>query len=373
MRLSLFLPLMVILILISCNVNVDSEYFKGKIIVNESETETVNVNMKPLCLYGNNYGELAVYDSLLFFMNPKLDRCFYQIFNVETGEEIGQYFNKGYGPLEYIALSPIYHFYKENNELKTLLFAPYQDKLIEWNITLSLKYHKTIIDNEYTLNWREDNAGACYNLIYRLNKDLILAKVQTLPINDEEATLPKYQIRYLETNVLWKEFSSYKLNKFSQSDTWLLPEEVFTSLDAIKPDGSKLCQAMSYLPQLNIIDLETGEVNGYRMENSNGFVSFEKSDFPKNRFYTRKSQADDKYIYSIYWGKIPWEKDDLNNIPCVDLIHVYNWDGKIVKVIQLDECINNMFLDRVKNRLYISSPMNDNINYIELSDLNLYD
>lgn len=45
----------------------------------------------------------------------------------------------------------------------------------------------------------------------------------------------------------------------------------FYSNDAIKPDGTKVVQAMVHLAQLNILDLETGHVSGYRLEGEPDF------------------------------------------------------------------------------------------------------
>ena len=60
----------------------------------------------------------------MFFMNPKLPDRFYNIFNINTGEEIGTFCNKGGGPEEATAVGPISQFFERENELKTLLFAP---------------------------------------------------------------------------------------------------------------------------------------------------------------------------------------------------------------------------------------------------------
>lgn len=80
-----------------------------------------------------------------------------------------------------------------------------------------------------------------------------------------EATLPVYQKRTFDTNKLLESYSSYK-KSIKNSEASILPESFFYSNDAFKPDGTKVVQAMVNLPQLNILDVETGQTVGYRMK-----------------------------------------------------------------------------------------------------------
>ena len=49
----------------------------------------------------------------MFFLNSKLPDRFYNIFNINTGEEIGTFCNKGGGPEEAAAFGPIFNFLKK--------------------------------------------------------------------------------------------------------------------------------------------------------------------------------------------------------------------------------------------------------------------
>ena len=83
---------------------------------------------------------------------------------------------------------------------------------------------------------------------------------------------------------------------------------------------------MVHLAQLNILDLETGHVSGYRLEGEPDFSVF-KSDEKIKSYFTRV-QADDNYIYAVYWGKERWERFET---PHMNIIHVYDWDGNLVQ------------------------------------------
>ena len=148
-------------ICVSCHENDDTAYFNGKIqTIEDSIKDTKKATLKILPLDGANFGWLSTYDSLMFFMNPKLPDRFYNIFNIDTGKEIGTFCYRGSGPGEVAALGPIFHFFKEKGDLKTLLFAPNEEKLFIWNITQSIKRDTTVMDKQISYPWREENGVA---------------------------------------------------------------------------------------------------------------------------------------------------------------------------------------------------------------------
>ena len=113
---------------------------------------------------------------------------------------------------------------------------------------------------------------------------LLLAKVQSVPLGGGDATLPFYQQRTINTNKLLKNYSIYKKSIINR-DSPTTAQTFSSSNDACKPDGTKVVQAMLYLPQLNILDVETGQVVGFRMKGAPDFSIFE----------------DEKDVYNIYY------------------------------------------------------------------------
>lgn len=103
------------IVCISCHEGCDdSTYFNGKIRIIEDNSKAVKkVSLKNVILNGANFGYIAVYDSLMFFFNSKLPDRSYNIFNINTGEEIGTFCNKGGGPEEAAAFGPIFQFLKK--------------------------------------------------------------------------------------------------------------------------------------------------------------------------------------------------------------------------------------------------------------------
>lgn len=367
MRITDKLVFMVLLLIsiVGCNKNNDNVYLNGIVKQVEgkvkSESEAI---LTLLPLNGDNYGYIAVYDSLMFFMNPKLPNHFFNIFNIDTGEEIGTYLNKGQGPNEFIGLSPISQFYIDEYELKTLLFAPNEEKLLVWNISKTIKQRQTMIDTIVPYSWNKETNGANYKHIYRLDKDNIFALVQSHSnIGDKLASLPYYQKRTFYSNQLIDSYSIYR-KAIRNDDAEIIPETFFASNESLKPDGSKIVNAMLHLHQLNITDIRTGETIGYRMKDSPGFTIFKKN--KTFRKYYIRTQADNSYIYATYWGKDQWDRYDT---PFINTIHVLDWQGNLIHRITTDKPIGEIALDIVRNRLYTTSIATDDVYYIELSEL----
>lgn len=352
-----------LLVCVSCQKK-DCEYFNGEIVlVGNTGKKPLKVSLEKLTLDGLNFGEMAVHDSLMFFLNTKLSDRFFNVFNVDSGEELGTFCNKGGGPEEVFCLGKILQFFEESDGLKTLLFAPNEQKLLVWNITHSIEENNTVIDKVVPYRWRQENGGENYNEIYLLNDSTLLAKVDPFVKKNGKHTLPHYQKRTFYTDQLLQSYSIFKL-PIHNEDSSVMPEFFFNSNDALKPDGTKVVQAMVHLPQLNILDLETGKVTGYRLEDGEDFSVFQKNEDLKNHYI--RVQADDQYIYAVYFGKKAWA---YHEIPYVDMIHVFSWDGKLIQRIKTDLDIDKIALDRVRNRLYVARPKSDDVYYLDLNGI----
>lgn len=116
-----------------CQKSNEDECFNGDIHqIRDTIDRVETVKLQSVFLDGANYGTPFVYDSLIIFMNPKLTDHFYNVFNINTGQEIGAFCNKGGGPDEFYSLSLIYQLFKEKNELKALLFEAHKEKILIW-------------------------------------------------------------------------------------------------------------------------------------------------------------------------------------------------------------------------------------------------
>jgi hypothetical protein len=348
-----------------CHMTDDSDYFNGEIRSIEDSVKSVKrVTLEAVSLNGAYYGYIAVYDSLIIFMNPKLPDYHFHIFNVDTGEELGSFCNKGEGPEEMIAVDPIFRFFKQGGDLKTLLYASNEKKLFVWNISRSVGKRITVIDTVISYNPSDKNGTTLHSIFYQ-GEDTLLIKRASSPVNEREATTPFYEQRTMYSDKLLRNYTLYKKNTIIASeDAVIMPEVLLSSNDALRTDGTKAVQAMVRIPQLNILDLYTGEVVGYRMKGGPGFPFFETKMTVRKSYYIR-TQADDNFIYASWWGKEPWGR---NEFPSVNTIHMLDWHGNLIHEFTTDHPIHELWLDHVRNRLYATNMATDEVFYLVLNE-----
>jgi hypothetical protein len=345
--------------IISCDVKVsDSDIFNGEIKTIDDTVKTI-VEMEPheMVFDGITYGIPATYDSLLFFLNYKLPNMYYSVFNIKTGGHIGDFCPKGQGPGEVRSLAPIYQFYKENGELKTLLFAPNNFKLVIWNLSKSIDNNKTVWDF-IPYDWRKNHYEFCNNFIARLNSEEFICIVSSLCMNPDEdctnSTVPSYEKRTIYSDSLIKKYTIFK-----QPIKCRYSDQLFKSHDCIKPDGSKIVQFMIHMWQINTIDVETGEVTGYRpKEEFPGFsylANFQES-YEKLPNYFWGAISNDKYIVALYCNDIPDENLGKDGF----VVYIFDWDYNILKKVKLKngKPYYDFVLDNESN-LYSISPTDD--------------
>lgn len=86
-----------LLVLASCNNNVDSDIFNGNIEKIEDNVVQKEIKFNEFEFNNPNYGKLAIYDTLAIYMTPQSPSHWYQVFNLNTGEELGKFAMKGNG------------------------------------------------------------------------------------------------------------------------------------------------------------------------------------------------------------------------------------------------------------------------------------
>lgn len=355
-----------------CHKNKDSEYFNGEISYFNNNSKTVK-NVKSNAVMAENYGDgmFAVYDSLAIFWNRRFSEHFFGIFNIDTGEEIGYFCNKGRGPGEFSDIHPIFQLFRKENDLMTLLYAQNKREISFWNISQSVINGVTVYDTivPYDGTVKSIVRNSRFDYLFYQTEDRLLAKIATNTLNENETTFPAYEQRSIYTNELVRDYRIYKKEFMRNKASEIMPVDFFYSIDAAKPDGFKIVQAMRRLPQINILDTRTGEVIGCRMKNGPGFSLFETNMSNANIYYT-SVQADDNYIYATYWGKKQWGIDKNGKLPIFNTIHVFDWSGKYLHELKTDRSFLRISLDEVKNRLYASDPETEEIYYLDLDELN---
>ena len=351
--------------------NKDAGYFNGKIVyINKDTVKIRDIASKTIGVENYGYGMFSVYDSLIVFWNPRFADQFFCLYNVDTEEEIGYFCNKGRGHNEFFSVAPVSQFFKMDNDLKTTLCDFNEQKIYFWNISQSILEKTTVYDTVISydaLNLGKNSIAS--DLFYR-SDDTFLAKIKPLYFIEDDTPLPYYQKWRLPCETI----NDYHVYKKPEGDDIHFDEtqkDRVYSFDAIKPDGSKIVQAMRVVPQINIIDTRTGETVFYRLANVSR-VSLFNSRWDDGRIYYKSIQADDNYIYATYWGdKVALDASLGSKCPFVHIIHVFNWHGEMLYELKTDRVFFRIALDPVRKRLYTADLDTDEMYYIDLHELRL--
>lgn len=351
-----------------CTRNKDRDIFNGDIqYFNDSHKVVKHVASKSVVMDdGLPTGMIAVYDSLLICWHYKYLDHFFNIINLDTGKKIGYFCEKGQGPEEALSVNCISQIFRKENDLCTYLWAYNESRLFLWNISQSIEKGITVYD---TIVSYDKNR---YFFLFYQPEDILFVNRPSDMLNREEATTPFYEKRSIGTQEVIRDYRIYKKTTQRNRDASRLEFSLFYTWDVIKPDGSKIAQAMKHLPQINILDIHTGDVVGYRMRNSPDFSFLEEdTEIRSMNVYYNNLHADNNYIYATYWGKESWPDRIGDGLPLFNIIHVFDWSGKQLYELITDRSFFRVWKDQVRNRLYTIDMNNDEVYYLDLDELNL--
>ncbi len=326
----------------------EETHFSGTIASFLPQVELASIQADTLEFSGAYTPLFAVYDSLLFLCNIQKGSYIFDVYNIDTKSLIGHFFHRGHGHDEYTVLTSIYGFFKENNKLKTLLTAPNEQKLLIWDITESIKQGRTIDEMEIPYKWQRNSPIPASRQIL-LSNDRILTYTPSCRFSDEkEPTLPLYEIRNIPDYEKTNEIMVFTKNFKERRNQRMTPDCFFWTSLCLKPDKSKFVEVMFWLPQINIVDIQSKEIKGYRMKGGADFSIFEQSMDAATNYYQRV-QANNDYIFAL-WAETDWRTIKGNT--SFNILHVFDWNGRLLKKIRLETPIQEMFLDTERNILY---------------------
>lgn len=323
------------------------------------DTISVRADSVPIELYRSFC--FAVHDSLFFsYVTTRNENCLFKVFHAETGELLGSCFPYGHGSGEYLAVSPIMQLYEDEGQLKSLIYAPNENKLMKWNVTKSVRTGKTVCDEVI------DGIDGRFSRFFYLGNETILTYIASVHISaDDRITQSKWQVRTYPANELVKEFAEYQ--SINNKKSKIILENFFYVFSGMKPDMKRMVEAMLYLPQINIMNTDKAESKGYLMKGSDGYSIFH-SDMAEAKEYYWGVQADDKNIFALWFGKKNTEE---NYVSGADELHVFDWNGNMVKRVKLSSPVHYMSLDTSKGIIYGWNQGKDKVYRYRVGDMNV--
>ncbi|MCM1177418.1 MAG: TolB-like 6-bladed beta-propeller domain-containing protein [Clostridium sp.] len=263
--------------------------------------------------------------------------------DLDTDELVGNFVQKGRSGDEFIDVLPIKEFYTENGDTKTLLFSYHDSRLVTWNISESIKTGKTVYEGKSCLG--EDGQFLPLGEYHRLNDAELIAFNANQQFNtDEMLSPPVYEMYSLPDGLLKRTYTVFRNPGIETKDALFSAKSFLSVSDCVKPDGKKIAFAMSYFPQINIMDIASGKTDGFRIKGARRFS-------PENKIWCFSSVAsDDEFIYALYYGK-DGNGADYNS--CPDILYIFDWDGEIAHKFRLNKHVTDLCIDINDGKLYL--------------------
>jgi hypothetical protein len=327
------------LFLLSCAIfsctDENKKVFNGEVFIIKNKPDTDTLRGEQIKLDGLFAGFFAVYDSLIVFSSEQYRttlNCLSLAFNLKTGKQISSLVKVGKGSGEYTMATTTRQFHIDK-EIR-MWFYDYFVKKICFLVDVT---NNTVSDS-VDISWLKNDRKEPSRRVWFLNDSLFLV------FNMEE---PEYTHEKIALPPVWSLYNyktGEKLRQYDVFNRFRYEASYFslTSEDQLKPDNTKLIMPMWYCRQINIVNMQTGEIRGYSFET--GFPDYtvmEKQELESKRYYFRAC-VDDDFIYAAIK-----ERDNV-------VIDIFDWNGNYLKRLILDKNMDEfMALDTVNKYLYI--------------------
>jgi hypothetical protein len=313
----------------------NKKVFNGEIFVIKNKPNIDTLRGEQIKLDGLFAGFFAVYDSLIVFSSEQYRtalNCLSLVFNLKTGKQISSLVKVGKGPGEYTMATTTRQFHIDR-EVK-MWFYDYFVKKICFLVDVT---NNTVSDS-VDISWLKNDRKEPCSRFFFFNDSLFLAFNMEEPAYTHEniGLPPVWSLYNYKTGEKLRQYDIFNRFRYKVSYYGLVSDS------QLKPDNTKLVIPMSYARQINIVDIQTGEIKGSSFDN--GFLDYtimEEMDLESRRHYLRAC-VDDDFIYAAI-------RED-NHI----FINIFDWDGNYLKRLILDKNMDEfMALDTINKYLYI--------------------
>ena len=149
------------------------------------------------------------------------------------------------------------------------------------------------------------------------------------PQSRKSLDVPEYQLFNLSTKEVVNTYKCYnpapaRIRKKRTMDL----QALYYSWQCLDSNRDRLCFAMLRMPQINILDIHSGSIRGFRLDDRPRLNS------DKMYFYFMSAYSYGDKIYALYSGDEGMEASSLPTSP--GALYVFDWDGNIHEKYLLD-------------------------------------
>jgi len=341
------LSLILLLVTLIAGCNTDKRYFNGDIVTQDLPAKMDTLHGEQIELDGIFCGSIIAYDTLLIFKSPKYEDYAMYVFSTNSKKHIASLAPIGKGPDECESIDYYNQYIIDNKEYK--MFVVLNKNNCRWlNVTASLEQGKTVWEPVPDFPSKLRNY---YARLWLIDDNTFIEEVSSKVVNNEESDYipPFLNLRKNDDEAVVQTCKPY-MEKLvnSHPEGSYLSFQFYGSFHTLKPDHSKMALVMLFLPQVNIIDLDTWKTTGFRLDMGINFKTLTKDPAPL-RFHYLFGASDDSFLYLPYSG---WRISERSIMSDTHELHVYNWEGALVKRYYLDHPFFEMAIDPVTGKLY---------------------
>lgn len=305
----------------------------GKSILKDSEiryiqnfpfTQTISGEKINLELLG--VSTFFIIDTFLITKNHNMD-YYLTIYSLNHLYKIKSFIPHGRGANEFLDFTYCDYYQKDSNQIHLYFTDINQRALFEFDLTQSLAQGKTITSP--LANFRSVYFKTKYKngmTIYSRTYDPVKKELSYVRHNLQDSVFERF--------ILYENINDLSHNKVG-------------SADKIKPNFTKLAQAMIQFDQINIIDFKNRK--NISITTSNHFTQQSDNNNQEPIIYYSDLACSNEYIYALY-PKQPitqWSVKEKKSE-----IQVFTWEGEAVCKILIPEYLLYIQVDKENKLLY---------------------
>lgn len=340
--------LLLLLVMFSCKSKKDVEIRDVSDVLLTDSATTVKIigeklDLDLLCPVG-----ILSLDTILLIFQDFEDKMV-KVYNMQNQQFLGDFLRKGGGPDEVQMFSGFTQSFIQNDVAKVVIQS-YPQYLAILDLQKTLSENETIYEKKY--NFVDEQRGSLFaacNAVFYIGDDIFLL-----------TKAPERSGRMEDGNTYF-ELYDYKKNevirRFYSTDLPFIPRafELYKGALTLSGDRKKIVSFLRFMPVFSITDIETGS--------SKQFFPFRKEEriekyieMPGHYYWS--ACTTDNRIIALYKGGV--EPQKLNDDELNSYLHVFDWEGRLLYKLEIEDNIKCISLNERNGMLY-AVLMNDDI------------
>lgn len=299
-------------------------------------------------------GILSLDTVLLIFQD--FEEKMVKVYSMQNQQFLGDFLRKGGGPDEVQMFSGFTQSFMQNGVAKVVIQS-YPQYLAILDLQKTLSKNETIYEKKYSFVDEECSSlfAAC-NAVFYIGEDIFLLTKAPERSGRMEDGNTYFELYDYNKNEIIRRFYATDLPFISQAF------ELYKGSLTLSGDRKKIVSFMRFMPMFSITDIATGC--------SKQFFPFGKEEKIEKyiempgHYYWSVCTTDNRII-ALYKGGV--EPQKLNDDGLNSYLHVFDWEGRLLYKIEIEDNIKCISLDGQNGILY-AVLMNDNIKKYQVKD-----